>query len=79
MSVAVSKCIESLGERKALCRFEYVEKEKTSPKEYLELAQQLVNIGVPVDINKLKELTNLNFIKDDQGDIWKPTEKNDGE
>ena len=79
MSVAVRKCIESLGERKSLCRFEYVEKEKTSPKEYLELAQQLVNIGVPVDISKLKELTNLSFIKDDQGDIWKPTEKNDGE
>lgn len=79
MSVAVSKCIEYLGARKALCRFEYVEKEKTSPKEYLELAQQLVNIGVPVDISKLKELTNLSFIKDDQGDIWKPTEKNDGE
>ena len=79
MSVAVSKCIESLGARKALCRFEYVEKENTKPMEYLELAQQLVNIGVPVDIAKLKELTNLSFIKDDQGDIWKPTEKNDGE
>lgn len=79
MSVAVNKCIESLGARKALCRFEYVEKENTSPKEYLELAQQLVNMGVPVDISKLKELTNLSFIKDDQGDIWKPTEKNDGE
>ena len=79
MSVAVNKCADSLGARKVLCRFEYVEKENTSPKEYLELAQQLVNMGVPVDINKLKELTNLNFIKDDQGDIWKPTEKNDGE
>ena len=79
MSVAVSKCIESLGARKALCRFEYVEKENTKPMEYLELAQKLVDIGVPVDIAKLKELTNLSFIKDDQGDIWKPTEKNDGE
>lgn len=65
MNVAVSKCIDHLGERKALCRFEYVEKEKTSPKEYLELARQLVDMGVPVDIGKLKELTNLNFIKDD--------------
>lgn len=65
MNVAVEKCVGFLGERKALCRFEYVEKEKTSPKEYLELARQLVDMGVSVDVGKLKELTNLNFIKDD--------------
>lgn len=73
MNVAVEKCVGFLGERKALCRFEYVEKEKTSPKEYLELARQLADMGVPIDIGRLKELTNLNFIKDDQQDLWKPS------
>lgn len=68
----VRKCAKHLGFKDTLCRFEFVEKDNTDPSKYLEMAKQIKDMGVKIDIQKLKELTNLTFIADDQESLWTP-------
>ena len=56
----------------SLVRFEFVEEDETSPEEYLELAKKARDLGLTVDIQKLKELTHLTFIGDKEQDLWQP-------
>ena len=46
-------------------RFSFVDKESITTNEYLDYALKLFQMGVPLDITKLKEITGLQFIKDD--------------
>lgn len=72
MQVAVDKCVRSLGWRESKCRFSFIESEDINVGEYLDFAAKLQSLGVTLDVQKLKELTKLDFIKDDTGDVWKP-------
>lgn len=42
--------------------------------EYMELAEKAKALGMSIDAQKLKELTKLSFISDNQGDVWSPEE-----
>lgn len=72
LQVAVDKVAREILKEDCLCHFEYVEKENTKPEEYLDLAKKCVELGIKVDINKLKELTGLQFISDNESELWTP-------
>lgn len=72
MNVAVKKCCDSLGFSRALCKFVFTEDEDIDVGEYLDYAAKLQQIGVTLDIQKLKALTKLEFIKDETQDVWRP-------
>ena len=73
MQVAVQKAVKYIfNTNNILCHFEYVEKDDTKPSEYLELAQKCRDLGLKIDISKLKELTGLQFISDDVDSVWTP-------
>lgn len=69
--VAVAKVCNFLGQEQ-LCRFDYIEEEKTSASEYIAMAAELKSLGCKIDIQKLKELTKLDFISNDEADLWQP-------
>ena len=46
-----------------------------TPEEYLSMATTLKNMGVTIDIKKLKEITKLGFISDEQSSVWTPNPK----
>lgn len=73
----VRKCVRKMfGNSPVLCRFEFVEQDNTEPSKYLEMAKQVKELGIKVDVQKLKELTGLQFISDEESGIWMP-EKQD--
>lgn len=73
---AVRKCVKKLFPGKdLLCKFAFVEQDNTTAEQYIALAKQLKEMGVAVDISKLKELTGLALIADDQADVWQPINK----
>ena len=73
LQVAVNKCVKSFDKNgEVKCRFEFVEKEKISPEQYLNLARMCRDIGMSIDINKLKEMTGLQFINEEEKDLWTP-------
>lgn len=57
-----------------LVRFEFTEADEVKPLEYLELAAKCKDLGIKVDIAKLKELTGLQFISDEEQDLWVPSQ-----
>lgn len=77
LQLAVGKVAKEVFGQKPLCKFAYVESDDTTPKEYLELAKQCQDLGLKVDIEKLKELTGLQFISDEEKDVWIPKGEND--
>ena len=64
-----------------MCEFKFLEDEKITPAEYIDMAMKLHDLGATIDLAKLKELTDLPFIKtsDDgaEDDIWTPREGNE--
>lgn len=72
MQVVVDKCVKKVFGRNAesLVRFEFVEQNETKPMEYLELAKKAAELGLKIDVQRLKELTNLDFISDEESEIW---------
>lgn len=72
---AVSKCVKKVyGENAQVkCRFTFVEQDDTTPEKYIELAERCKNLGISIDISKLRDLTGLQFISDEQKDVWTPT------
>lgn len=50
----------------------FTEDEDINVGEYLDYAAKLQQIGVTLDIQKLKALTKLEFIKDETQDVWRP-------
>lgn len=80
-NVVVRKiCREILGQN-VLCRFSFVEDEEISAEQYLEMAQKLVGMNVPIDLTEFKKLTGISFIKDgnepDSADLWTPDRSGD--
>ena len=74
-SVAINKVLKGLGFNKTLCRFQFTEQDDTTPQEYLELAKQAKDLGATIDIQKLKEVTGLQFISmpnQEESEIWSP-------
>ena len=69
---AVKKCVEHLGQKDVLCRFQFVESDNTDPEKYLAMAKAVQDMGLDIDVEALKKVTGLQFIKDGQADIWKP-------
>lgn len=76
--VAVAKVCAFLGQEQ-LCRFEYIEEENTSPSEYIKMAAELKSLGCKIDLQKLKELTKLDFISEEEADLWQPEQEADAQ
>lgn len=84
ISNAFSRCVvkkvsDFLGFREPLCRFEFVEQDNTEPQKYLEMAKMVIDMGISIDIAKLRDMTKLAFIQEDQKDLWTPTNKGEVE
>ena len=74
MQTVVEKCVAKMfGNAEVKVRFEFVEQNEVKPMEYLELAQKARDLGLKVDVQKLKELTGLQFIADEEKDLWTPS------
>lgn len=73
--VIVKKCVKTIFGPKAdsKVRFTFIEDDEYSIQEYLDIASKLVGIGVKIDTAKLKEITKLPFIIDNN-DEWSPGE-----
>ena len=70
---AVTKCVRKMfNTDEVKCRFSFVEDDNVLPEKYIELANSLKNMGVTIDIAKLKEMTGLSFIADEQSSVWQP-------
>ena len=70
---AVSKCVRKMfGNVDVKCRFSFVEDDNIKPEKYLEMANTLKNMGISLDVAKLKEVTGLSFISDEQSSVWTP-------
>ena len=70
---AVSKCVHKMfGNVDVKCRFSFVEDDNVTPEKYLEMANTLKNMGISLDVAKLKEVTGLSFISDEQSSVWTP-------
>lgn len=79
-NTVIKKCVSRIFGDDAECkiRFDFVEKDDTTAEEYVTLAERLKNIGVSIDVKKLKELTKLSFIGDEVKDIWSPDNNDNG-
>lgn len=74
MQTVVDKCVAKMfGSAEVKVRFEFVEADEVKPSEYLELAQKAKALGLKVDVQKLKSLTGLQFIADEEKDLWTPS------
>ena len=71
MSTVVARCCRELGED-VKCRFTFVERDTTTPEEYVELALKIRQLGGTVDLRKLKELTQLQIMADGEEQVWNP-------
>ena len=70
---AVTKCVRKMFNTDDVkCRFTFVEDDYVTPEEYLNMATTLKNMGVSIDIKKLKEITKIGFISDEQSSVWTP-------
>lgn len=74
MQIVVDKCVRSVYGENAdvLVRFEFIETSDVKPKEYLEMAKQCKDLGLKIDIQKLKKVTNLDFISEEEQTMWQP-------
>ena len=81
MQIVVDKCVRYIygDNANSLVRFEFVEQDQTKPMEYLELAKKATELGLKIDIQKLKQLTNLDFISEEENELWSPEKSDDGE
>lgn len=71
---AVSLCVKKVFGKDAelRCRFEFTEQDDTPAEKYLELARQCKDLGITIDVSKLREVTKLPFISEDLKDVWTP-------
>ena len=73
---AVAKCVKKLfGEVDVKCRFQFVEQDNIEPSKYLEMAKAAKDMGLKIDIQKLRDLTKLAFISEEEADLWTPERK----
>lgn len=74
MQVVVDKCVKNVygSNVESKVRFEFIEVDEVKPLEYLELAQKARDLGLKVDVQKLRDLTGLTFIAEEEKDLWTP-------
>ena len=74
LQMVVEKCVKHVfGQKEEVkVRFRFIEADDTKPMEYLELAEKCRKLGLSIDIQKLKDVTGLDFLKDDEGELWTP-------
>lgn len=58
-----------------MVRFSFIEDDEYTVSEYLDIAKKLTDIGVKIDIGKLKDITKLPFIAADEE--WTPEQGGD--
>lgn len=68
----IPKIIKHYKYDQMLCKFEFYDGDKIKAAEYVDMAVKLHDLGITIDAEKLKELTNLGFINTDIKDVWKP-------
>ena len=75
MQVVVDKCVKNVygSNAESKVRFEFIEADEVKPFEYLELAQKARDLGLKVDVQKLRDLTGLTFIAEEEKDLWTPS------
>lgn len=80
-SVVVSKICREILVQDVLCRFSFLEDEEITSEQYLEMAQKLVGMNVPINLTEFKKLTGISFIKDgtedESADLWTPDKNGD--
>jgi hypothetical protein len=70
---AVQKCVKHyFPNQECKVRFAFIEDDNTTPEKYIEMAAAIKNLGLAIDVEKLKELTGLTFISDIEKDVWTP-------
>lgn len=80
MQVVVDKCVAKMfGGSEVKVRFEFIETDEVKPAEYLELAQKCKDLGLKIDIQALKSITGLQFISDEEKDVWTPETESEGD
>lgn len=77
----VKKCVKKLFGNGAepLCRFSFVESDNVEPMKYLEMARAAKDMGLAIDVAKLKELTKLSFLSESEEVAWSPETGKDTE
>ena len=79
-AVAVKKVCDFLGQ-KQMCRFKFLEDENTKPEDYIAMAKTLHELGATIDLEKLREMTGLEFISTSaaktEASVWTPQEGNE--
>ena len=80
-SSVIKKAAKKLTGAEPLCKFQFLEDDTTTAKEYLEYAKAAKDLGLTLDVEKLKEVTGLQFISTElapqttQAEIWAPREE----
>lgn len=71
----VSKVVKHLfgDSAKSLVRFSFVEDAEYGPEEYLNFAEKAHSLGMKIDLEEFKRLSNLSFISVDEQ--WQPAEE----
>lgn len=79
LQMVVEKCVKHVFGRgeEVKVRFSFIEADDTKPMEYLELAEKCRKLGLAIDVQKLKDVTGLDFLKDEEGELWTVPESND--
>lgn len=79
MQMVVDKCVKKVygNGAEVKVRFEFVEQDEMKASDYLDLAKKAKELGLKVDVQKLKELTNLDFISEEEQDLWQPEQNAD--
>ena len=79
-AVAVKKICDFLGQ-KQMCRFKFLEDENTKPEDYIAMAKTLHDLGATIDLDKLREITGIEFISTsaakEEATVWTPQEGNE--
>ena len=64
-----------------MCQFKFVEDENTKPEDYIAMAKTLHELGATIDLEKLREMTGLEFISTSaaktEASVWTPQEGNE--
>lgn len=73
----IKKCVAKLfGEgTKPLVRFTFIEDAEYGPEDYLNFAEKAHSLGMKIDLEEFKRLSNLSFIAVDEQ--WQPSQEDE--
>lgn len=70
---AVAKVCKEMLNEDPFCKFEFIEDDDNTAAQYIDLATKLKDLGAVIDVQELKKLTKLSFIKDEAENVWAPS------